>query len=52
MYWDRITVNGTKPPPLKHRQEPEIVKNYLMDKDWGMLTEYLAILKPFKIAIK
>ena len=52
IYWDRITANSTKPPPLKYRWEPEIIKNYLTDNDWGMLTKYLAILKPLKIATK
>lgn len=52
IYWDRITANGTKLPPPDHRQEPKIVKNYLTDEDWSTLTEYLAILKPLKIATK
>ena len=52
MYWAKVTENGVKDPPLRVCKEPDIVKNYLIDNDWAILTEYLAILKPLWIAIK
>ena len=46
IYWAKVTENGTKDPPLRVRKEPDIVKNYLTEDNWAILTEYLAILKP------
>ena len=39
-------MNGIKDPPIKVCKEPNIIKNYLIEDDWAILTKYLAILKP------
>ena len=45
-------MNGIKDPPTRVCKEPNIIKNYLTEDNWAILTEYLAILKPLWIAIK
>ncbi|KAF4443574.1 transposase-like protein [Fusarium austroafricanum] len=54
--WDnyvaRGTQNGTKPMPKKSRTKPAIVDDKMSVEDWSVITEYLAILKPLKIATK
>ena len=39
-------MNGIKDPPIRVCKEPNIIKNYLIEDDWAILTKYLAILKP------
>jgi hypothetical protein len=51
-YIAKITRNGTRPLPAKHQTRPAICDDYLSVDDWSILTEYLAILKPFKVATK
>jgi len=46
IYWAKVTVNSIKDLPTRVRKEPNIVKNYLTEDNWAILTEYLAILKP------
>jgi hypothetical protein len=48
----KITRNGTRPLRKNHQPRPAICDDYLTDDDWSVLTEYLAILKPFKMATK
>ncbi|KAK2670373.1 hypothetical protein RAB80_014510 [Fusarium oxysporum f. sp. vasinfectum] len=51
-YVARRTQNGTKPMPKKSRTKPAIVDDKMSVEDWSVITEYLAILKPLKIATK
>lgn len=51
-YVDRKTRNGTKPMPGKSRPKPAIVDDKMSAEDWSVNAEYLAILKPLKIATK
>jgi hypothetical protein len=51
-YVSRITHNSTRPLPKKHQPRPAICDDYLSVDDWSILAEYLAILKPFKLATK
>jgi hypothetical protein len=51
-YISKITHNGIRPIPKKHQSKPAICEDYLSVDDWSVLTEYLAILKPFKLATK
>ncbi|KAM0664385.1 hypothetical protein ACQRIU_006967 [Beauveria bassiana] len=51
-YVDRKTRNGTKPMPGKSRPKPAIVDDKMSAEDWSVIAEYLAILKPLKIATK
>ena len=51
-YVQKITRNGTRQKPKRHYARPAICDDYLTDDDWSVLTEYLAILKPFKMATK
>jgi len=52
MYWAKVTKNGIKDLPVRVCKELNIIKNYLIEDDWAILTEYQAILKPLWIAIK
>jgi len=47
MYWAKVTKNGAKDPPLRVCKELNIIKNYLINDNWTILTKYLAILRPF-----
>jgi len=38
--------------PQRHRKKPLIVDKMLSDDDWVVITQYLELLKPFKIATK
>ncbi|EGU86916.1 hypothetical protein FOXB_02569 [Fusarium oxysporum f. sp. conglutinans Fo5176] len=51
-YVARRTQNRTKPMPKKSRTKPAIVDDKMSVEDWSVITEYLAILKPLKIATK
>ncbi|KAL5610632.1 hypothetical protein FOBRF1_006749 [Fusarium oxysporum] len=51
-YVARRTQNWTKPMPKKSRTKPAIVDDKMSVEDWSVITEYLAILKPLKIATK
>ncbi|KAK6854901.1 hypothetical protein PG995_009089 [Apiospora arundinis] len=51
-YVARRTQNGTKPMPRKSRKKPAIVDDKMAAEDWSVIAEYLAILKPLKIATK
>ncbi|KNG44911.1 transposase-like protein [Stemphylium lycopersici] len=51
-YVVRRTQNGTKPMPNKSRKKPAIVDDKMSAKDWSMVSEYLALLKPLKTATK
>jgi hypothetical protein len=51
-YLAKITSNGSRPLPIKRQTRPAICEDYLSVDDWSVLTEYLTILKPFKIATK
>ncbi|KAJ3453314.1 hypothetical protein MRS44_017561 [Fusarium solani] len=51
-YVARRTQNGTKPMPKKSRKKPAIVDDKMATEDWSVIAEYLAILKPLKIATK
>jgi hypothetical protein len=51
-YVARRTQNGTKPMPKKSRKKPAIVDDKMSAEDWSVISEYLAILKPLKIATK
>ncbi|PNP55197.1 hypothetical protein FNYG_15548 [Fusarium nygamai] len=51
-YVARRTQNGTKPMPKKSRTKPAIVDDKMSVEDWSVITDYLAILKPLKIATK
>jgi hypothetical protein len=51
-YIARITHNNSRSLPKRHQPRPTICDDYLTEDDWSVLTEYLAILKPFKIATK
>ena len=51
-YVARRTQNGTKPMPKKSRKKPAIVDDKMEAEDWSVIAEYLAILKPLKIATK
>jgi hypothetical protein len=46
------TGNGTKLMPKKSRKKPAIVDDKMTAEDWAVIAEYLAILKPLKIATK
>ncbi|KAJ6437326.1 retrovirus polyprotein [Purpureocillium lavendulum] len=49
-YVARRTQNGAKPMPKKCRKKPTIVDDRMAAEDWSVIAEYLAILKPLKIA--
>lgn len=51
-YVTRRTQNGTKPMPKNCRKKPAIVDDKMSAEDWSVIAEYLAILKPLKIATK
>ena len=51
-YISRKTQNGVKPIPKKSRKKPAIVDDRMSAEDWSVITEYLAILTPLKIATK
>lgn len=51
-YLLKITHNNTRRLPKRHQPKPAICEDYLSVDDWSVLTEYLAILKPFKLATK
>ncbi|KAL6405698.1 Ribonuclease H-like protein [Ilyonectria robusta] len=51
-YVARRTQNGTKSMPKKSRTKPAIVDDKMSAEDWSVIAEYLAILKPLKIATK
>lgn len=51
-YITKVTRNGSKALPKKHKTRPTICADHLSVDDWAILTEYLAILKPFKLATK
>jgi hypothetical protein len=51
-YVARRTQNGIKPMPKKSRKKPAIVDDKMTAEDWSIIAEYLAILKPLKIATK
>jgi hypothetical protein len=51
-YIAKITHDGSKALPKRHQPRPAICGDYLSVDEWSVLTEYLAILKPFKIATK
>ncbi|KAK2926510.1 HAT, C-terminal dimerization domain [Fusarium oxysporum f. sp. vasinfectum] len=51
-YVTRRTQNGIKPMPKKSRKKPAIVDDKMTAEDWSIIAEYLAILKPLKIATK
>ena len=51
-YVTRRTQNGTKMMPKKSRKKPAIVNDKMSADDWSVIAEYLAILKPLKIATK
>ncbi|EJP61246.1 transposase-like protein [Beauveria bassiana ARSEF 2860] len=46
------TANGTRPMPKRSRKKPAIVDDKMTSEDWAVIAEYLAILKPLKIAMK
>lgn len=46
------TANGTRPMPKRSRKKPAIVDDKMTSEDWAVIAEYLAILKPLKIATK
>jgi hypothetical protein len=49
-YMMKSTHNGTQLLWKNHQPRPAIYDDCLTDDDWSVLTEYLAILKPFKMA--
>ncbi|KAL5592925.1 hypothetical protein FOBRF1_013233 [Fusarium oxysporum] len=51
-YVARRTQNGIKPMPKKSRKKPAIIDDKMTAEDWSIIAEYLAILKPLKIATK
>lgn len=51
-YLSRRTQNGAKPLPKKSRKKPTIVDDKMSAEDWSVIAEYLAILKPLKVATK
>ncbi|KAM4059196.1 transposase [Hirsutella rhossiliensis] len=51
-YVARRTQHGAKPMPKKCRKKPTIVDDQMVTEDWSVIAEYLAILKPLKIATK
>ncbi|KAG7416622.1 putative AC9 transposase [Fusarium oxysporum f. sp. raphani] len=51
-YVARRTQNGIKLMPKKSRKKPAIVDDKMTAEDWSIIAEYLAILKPLKIATK
>jgi hypothetical protein len=51
-YIAKITRNNTRPLPKRHQPKPAICDSHLSTDDWSILTEYLVILKPFKMATK
>jgi hypothetical protein len=51
-YVARRTQNGIKPMPKKSRKKPAFVDDKMTAEDWAIIAEYLAILKPLKIATK
>jgi len=52
IYWAKVIKNSIKDLPARVCKELNIIRNYLTGDDWAILTEYLAILKPFWITIK
>ncbi|KAL9563934.1 hypothetical protein ACKAV7_011969 [Fusarium commune] len=54
--WDQYvamrTGGGTRPMPKRSRKKPAIVDDKMSSEDWAVIAEYLAILKPLKIATK
>ncbi|KAF5597249.1 ribonuclease H [Fusarium pseudocircinatum] len=51
-YGARRAQDGAKPMPKESRRKPAIVDNKMAVEDWLVITKYLAILKPLKIATK
>lgn len=51
-YVARRTQNGMRPMPKKSRKKPAIVDDKMSAEDWSVISEYLAILKPLKVATK
>ncbi|KJZ69141.1 hypothetical protein HIM_11471 [Hirsutella minnesotensis 3608] len=51
-YVSRRTQNGAKPMPKRSRRKPAIIDDRMSAEDWLVIAEYLAILKPLKIATK
>ncbi|KAJ3453198.1 hypothetical protein MRS44_018853 [Fusarium solani] len=54
--WDQYvatrTGGGTRLMPKRSRKKPAIVDDKMSSEDWAVIAEYLAILKPLKIATK
>jgi hypothetical protein len=46
------TGSGIRPMPKRSRKKPAIINDKILSKDWAVIAEYLAILKPLKIATK
>lgn len=46
------TANGTRLMPKRSRKKPAIVDDKMSGDDWAVIAEYLAILRPLKIATK
>jgi hypothetical protein len=44
------TGGGTTPMPKRSRKKPAIIDDKMSSEDWAVIAEYLAILKPLKIA--
>jgi hypothetical protein len=51
-YLARLTGNGRRPVPKRHKPRPSILEDRLSREDWEVLTEYMAILAPFKEVTK
>jgi hypothetical protein len=47
-YIARLTDNGRKPIPKRFKPRPSILDDRISREDWEVLTEYMAILAPFK----
>ena len=45
-----VTANETRPAPKRRQPQPKICQDILTPEDWGVLTEYLAILDLLKEA--
>lgn len=44
----RLTDNGRRPVPKRHKPRPSILEDRISREDWEVLTEYMAILAPSK----
>jgi hypothetical protein len=51
-YIARLTDNGRKPIPKRYKPRPSILDDRISREDWEVLTEYMAILAPFKEVTK